>query len=278
MSIIKVAAGTINTTPLAWESNRNYIISAIEESRQQEISLLCLPELCITGYGCDDAFYSANTLAQAIESLHEIVAHTAGIAVAVGLPLRFNNKLYNTACLIVNKRILGFAAKQHLPNYGLFYEDRWFHRWPAGLREEVKVGDFQYPIGDLIFDLSGIRIGFEICEDAWVAQRPGRLHFDRGVDILLNPSASPFAFQKFMTRERLVIDGSRSFSCSYVYTNLLGNEAGRLLFDGDAMIASDGALLASSPRFGYADYHFGGHRYRCDPPFTFANKIPCSWR
>ncbi len=255
MSIIKVAAGTINTTPLAWESNRNYIISAIEESRQQEISLLCLPELCITGYGCDDAFYSANTLAQAIESLHEIVAHTAGIAVAVGLPLRFNNKLYNTACLIVNKRILGFAAKQHLPNYGLFYEDRWFHRWPAGLREEVKVGDFQYPIGDLIFDLSGIRIGFEICEDAWVAQRPGRLHFDRGVDILLNPSASPFAFQKFMTRERLVIDGSRSFSCSYVYTNLLGNEAGRLLFDGDAMIASDGALLASSPRFGYADYY-----------------------
>lgn len=255
MSIIKVAAGTINTTPLAWESNRKHIVSAIEDARQQEISLLCLPELCITGYGCDDAFYSANTLAQAIESLHEIAPHTTGIAVAVGLPLRFNNKIYNTACLIVNKRILGFVAKQHLPNYGLFYEDRWFHRWPAGMRDEVKVGDFSYPVGDLIFDLSGIRIGFEICEDAWVAQRPGRLHFDRGVDIILNPSASPFAFQKFMTRERLVIDGSRSFSCSYVYTNLLGNEAGRLLFDGDAMIASDGTLLASSPRFGYADYY-----------------------
>jgi NAD+ synthase (glutamine-hydrolysing) len=253
--LLKVAAGTINTTPLAWEANRQHIIAAIEAARQQHISLLCLPELCLTGYGCDDAFYSQNTLNQALESLHEVVAHTSGIAVSVGLPLRLNNKLYNTACLIVNRRILGFVAKQHLPNYGLFYEDRWFHRWPAGAREEVKIGEFSYPVGDLVFDVSGIRIGFEICEDAWVAQRPGRAHFDRGVDIILNPSASPFAFYKFMTRERFVIDGSRAFSCSYIYTNLLGNESGRLLFDGDAMIASDGTLLASSPRFGYDDFH-----------------------
>lgn len=255
MPLLKVAAGTINTTPLAWESNKKSIIDAIEEARQQNISLLCLPELCITGYGCDDAFYSQNTLNQALESLHEIVNQTSGIVVSVGLPLRFNNKIYNTACLIANKRILGFTAKQHLPNYGLFYEDRWFHRWPSGAREEIKLGDFSYPIGDLVFDLSGVRIAFEICEDAWVALRPGRSHFERGVDIILNPSASPFAFHKFMTRERFVIDGSRSFSCSYVYTNLLGNESGRLIFDGDAMIASDGTLLASSPRFGYADYH-----------------------
>ncbi len=255
MPLLKVAAGTINTTPLAWESNRRIILEAIEEARRQEVSLLCLPELCITGYGCDDAFYSHNTTSQAIESLLEIVPHTSGMVVAVGLPLRFNNKIYNTACLIVNKHITGFVCKQHLPNYGVFYEDRWFHRWPAGARDEVKIAGFGYPIGDLVFDLSGVRVGFEICEDAWVAQRPGRAHFERGVDIILNPSASPFTFHKFMTRERFVIDGSRSFSCSYVYTNLLGNESGRLIFDGDAMIASEGALLASSPRFGYADYY-----------------------
>jgi NAD+ synthase (glutamine-hydrolysing) len=255
MLLIKVAAGALNQTPMAWDTNCQHIIDTIEAARQQDVTLLCLPELCITGYGCEDAFYAQNTTDQALKILLEIVPHTANMAVSVGLPLRFNNKLYNAVCFVANKRILGFVAKQHLPNNGVFYEDRWFHRWPAGVRDEIKVGDFSYPIGDLVFDLSGVRIGFEICEDAWVAQRPGRALFDRGVDIILNPSASPFTFTKFTTRERLVLEGSRAFSCSYVYTNLLGNEAGRLIFDGDAMIAQDGALLASSPRFGYADFY-----------------------
>lgn len=255
MKLIKAAAGTLNQTPLAWESNKKNIIDAIEEAKKQDISLLCLPELCITGYGCEDAFWSWDLAEQAKEALLDIVAHTSSIIVSVGLPIRYNNKVYNTACLIANKRILGFACKQHLPNYGLFYEDRWFHRWQAGVQGEIEIDELKYPIGDLVFEVGDVRIGFEICEDAWVANRPGRTLFDRGVDIILNPSASPFAFNKFMTRERLVIDGSRSFSCSYIYTNLLGNESGRLIFDGDAMIASDGNLLVSSPRFGYADYY-----------------------
>nr|MCU0327098.1 NAD+ synthetase [Spirosomataceae bacterium] len=255
MKLIKVAAGTLNQTPLAWEQNRKNIISAIEEARNQDVSLLCLPELCISGYGCEDAFYSWDIVQQSKESLLEILPHTAQMIVSVGLPIRHNNKIYNAACLISNKRILGFACKQHLPNYGLFYEDRWFHRWQPNVQSEIEINELKYPIGDLLFDISGVRIGFEICEDAWVANRPGRALFDRGVDIILNPSASPFAFSKFITRERLVIDGSRSFSCSYIYTNLLGNESGRLIFDGDAMIASDGTLLVSSPRFGYADYY-----------------------
>ncbi|PLK43504.1 NAD(+) synthase [Emticicia sp. TH156] len=255
MKLVKVAAGTLNQTPLDWEQNRKNIIDCIREADKQNVSLLCLPELCITGYGCDDAFYSTDLIEQAKESLNEIVLHTSGIIVSVGLPVRFNNKIYNTSCLIANKRILGFVCKQHLPNYGVFYEDRWFHRWPAGVRDEIEIDEFKYPIGDLVFDLSGVRIGFEICEDAWVANRPGRTLFDRGVDIILNPSASPFSFAKFITRERFVIDGSRSFACSYIYTNLLGNESGRLIFDGDAMIASDGNLLVSSPRFGYGDFY-----------------------
>ncbi|WP_337043612.1 NAD(+) synthase [Emticicia sp. 17c] len=255
MKLIKVAAGTLNQTPLAWEQNRKNIIDCIREADKQNVSLLCLPELCITGYGCEDAFYSYDVTEQAIESLMEIVQHTSGMIVSVGLPLRYNNKIYNTSCLIAGKRILGFVCKQHLPNYGVFYEDRWFHRWQTGVRDEIQIDEFKYPIGDLVFDLNGVRIGFEICEDAWVANRPGRVLFDRAVDIILNPSASPFSFSKFITRERFVIDGSRSFACSYIYTNLLGNESGRLIFDGDAMIASDGNLLVSSPRFGYHDYY-----------------------
>jgi NAD+ synthase (glutamine-hydrolysing) len=260
MNLLNVAAGVLNQTPLAWDTNRQHILHAIEAARARHVSLLCLPELCISGYNCEDMFYAQNTIDQSIASLHEIVGHTADIAVSVGLPIRFNNRVYNVACLVANKRILGFAAKQYLANNGIHYETRWFQPWTVGVRDEIKLdgtppGEFSYPIGDLVFDLSGIRIGFEICEDAWIAARPGRALYERGVDIILNPSASHFSFGKSVTRERFVIDASRSFGVSYIYTNLLGNEAGRAIYDGDAMVASNGELLVSGPRLSYEDFH-----------------------
>ncbi len=254
MNIIKVGAAALNQTPLDWQKNLQNIIQAIEAARSENVSILCLPELAITGYGCEDAFYAPYVKKKVIETLLEIKEHTAGMVICVGLPIEVNNKNFNAACVLVDKNILGFSLKQHLPNYGLFYEDRWFHRWPAGVKEEISIKGFNYPVGDLIYEIDKIRIGIEICEDAWVPRSPGANHFDRGVEILLNPSASPFEFFKFQTREQLVAETSRSHNVSYIYTNLLGNESGRLIFDGDAMIAENGKLLASSPRFSYADF------------------------
>ena len=254
MKLLKIAAGVLNQTPLAWEHNKQNIINAIEEAQRQEVSLLCLPELCISGYGCEDAFFAQNTVDESIESLLDIVQHTNDIAVAVGLPMRHNNRTFDVACLIANKRILGFAVKQYLANNGVHYESRWFQPWQPTLRDETKIGEFSYPFGDIVFDLSGIRIGFEICEDAWVANRPGRLLYERGIDIILNPTASHFAFLKSQVRERFVVDASRSFGVSYVYANLLGNEAGRMIYDGDAMVASNGELLVSGDRLSYEDF------------------------
>ncbi|MBO0935595.1 NAD(+) synthase [Fibrella sp. HMF5335] len=255
MKLLKVAAGVLNQTPLAWDHNRQNIIAAIDAAREQGVSLLCLPELCISGYNCEDMFFAQNTIDQSIASLLEIVDHTAGIVVAVGLPLRYNNRTYDVACLMANKRIIGFPVKQYLANNGIHYETRWFQPWNLGVRDEIKIGEFSYPIGDLVFDLSGVRIGFEICEDAWVAGRPGRALYERGIDIILNPTASHFAFGKSVVRERFVIDASRAFGISYVYTNMLGNEAGRAIYDGDAMVASNGELLVSGPRLSYEDMH-----------------------
>src|SRR5205814_7716970 len=107
--------------------------------------------------------------------------------------------------------------------------------------------------GDIYYDCGGVKIGFEICEDAWVANRPGAELAQRAVDIILNPSASHFAFGKARVRERFVLEGSRAFGVSYVYSNLLGNEAGRAIYDGGAMIASGGSLVALGPRFSYRD-------------------------
>ncbi|NLE39528.1 MAG: NAD(+) synthase [Pirellulaceae bacterium] len=251
MTRIRVAVGSLNQTPLDWEGNLARIVEAIDAARTAGATVLCLPELCISGYGCEDAFGAAGVAATALEMLAQIVPRTNQMVVAVGLPLLHDRALLNAACVAVDGRIAGFAAKQILAGEGLHYEPRWFKPWPAGARDTVDVGGQSYPIGDLVFDCGGVRIGIEICEDAWTVDRPAVGAAMRGADLILNLSASHFAFGKFETRKRLVVESSRSLDVSYVYTNLLGNEAGRVIYDGGGLIASAGRLLAQGPRLSY---------------------------
>ncbi|RIK72813.1 MAG: NAD(+) synthase [Planctomycetota bacterium] len=253
MRLLKLSAAALNQTPLDWNGNRERILAAVAAARAENASILCLPELCVSGYGCEDAFFSAGLHAMALDVLDEIVPATRGMIVAIGVPIAHDGVLYNTACLAADGRILGFAAKQHLAGEGIHYEPRWFKPWPAGRKVNLRLGDQTYPLGDLLFDVGGVKIGFEICEDAWVAARPGRRLAQRGVDIILNPSASHFAFGKTRQREQFVLEGARAFSTSYVFANLLGNEAGRAIYDGSVLIASADKLLAVGPRFSYRD-------------------------
>jgi len=254
MKLIRVAAAVLNQTPLDWDGNAARIASAIEDARRQGASILCLPEMCITGYGCEDAFLSPGLQATAIEVLHELLAATHGMVVSFGLPLGYLNGVFNAACLACDGRIVGFTAKRYLAGDGLHYEPRWFKPWPAGQQVQIELRGKSYPLGDIHFDCGGVKIGFEICEDAWVADRPGSELALRGVDVILNPSASHFAFGKALVRERFVLEGSRAFNVSYVYANLLGNEAGRAIYDGGALIASGGTMVAAGPRFSYRDF------------------------
>ena len=138
----------------------------------------------------------------------------------------------HTVAVVANGDVVGLVPKRHLAGDGLHYEPRWFKAWPTGVFTEVEILGKAVPFGDIHFDLDGVRVGFEICEDAWVAQRPGADLSVKGVDILLNPSASHFAFGKQVVRERLVVEGSRAFGVTYIYANLVGNEAGRAIYDG----------------------------------------------
>ena len=251
MRLIKVSAAALNQTPLAWEDNKANILAAIAEARDKQVGLLCLPELCVTGYGCEDAFFSPGVREMALDVLFEILPETAGIVVSLGLPILHANAVYNTCCLIADRKILGFVGKRALAGDGIHYEPRWFKPWPQGRRARASLRGRDYPIGDIHFECGGVRIGFEICEDAWIAQRPGAHLALEAVDVILNPSASHFAFGKYEIRRRLVLEGSRAFGVSYVYANLLGNEAGRAIYDGDCLIASGGEVLAAAPRFGF---------------------------
>lgn len=253
MKLINTAAAVLNQTPLDWNGNAANIRAALAEAREREATLVCLPELCITGYGCEDAFHSPGVQQTAMDVLQELAAETEGLIVSFGLPLMHGGGLFNTCALAVDGRLVGLVGKQNLAGEGIHYEPRWFKAWPTGVRSEINLNGQSLPLGDLIFNVGGVLLGFEICEDAWVAHRPGADLARRGVDVILNPSASHFAFGKHDVRRRFVLEGSRAFAVSYVYANLLGNEAGRAIYDGDAMIASAGQMLATGPRFSFAD-------------------------
>jgi NAD+ synthase (glutamine-hydrolysing) len=255
MKLLRVGAAVLNQTPLDWDGNRERIAGAIQAARDAKVSLLCLPELCITGYGCEDAFHAPGTQETALEVLRELLPETRGMIVSLGLPLLYHGSLFNTACVAANGQLLGFVGKQNLAGEGIHYEPRWFKPWPKDVQVDVPVGDGLYPLGDLVFDCGGVRLGFEICEDAWVADRPGGHLARKGVDLILNPSASHFAFGKHEIRKRFVTEGSRAFNTGYLYANLLGNESGRAIYDGDAMIAAAGKLVVTGPRFSYVGWH-----------------------
>lgn len=253
MKLVRVGAAVLNQTPLDWEGNRRRIEEAIARARAEGITILCLPELCVTGYGCEDAFHSPGLHQTAFELLLEIAPATGGMIASIGLPLFYNRGLYNAAALLVDGRVAGFSAKRYLAGDGIHYEPRWFKAWPEGHRAEIEVAGRPVPLGDVLFDCGGVKIGFEICEDAWVASRPGSHMALQGVDVILNPSASHFAFGKDDVRQRFVTEGSRAFGVAYLYANLLGNEAGRIIYDGGALIASGGNLVAVGGRFSYRD-------------------------
>ncbi len=253
MRRIRVATASVNQVPLDWGGNLSRVASAIEEARRRGVQLLCLPELCITGYGCEDAFHAPEVCETAARvAMREVAPLTAGMVVSVGLPVLHRCGVYNAALLFVDGRAVGLSAKGDLAGDGVHYEPRWFKPWPRGSTGRIALDGTVLPIGDLVYELDGIRLGFEICEEAWVAHRVGAVLAHRAVDVVLNPSASHFAFNKDAVRERFVLEGSRAFGVTYLMANLVGNESGRLVFDGGNRIASGGAMVARGPRLHFA--------------------------
>jgi NAD+ synthase (glutamine-hydrolysing) len=266
--ILKIAGATVNQIPFDWNNNVANIISAIEAAKKERASILCLPELCLTGYGCEDVFLSDWLSAKAWQHLQEIIPHCEAITVCVGIPIRFDGITYNGVCVISNKKILGITLKQNLARDGVHYEPRWFDAWPSGIVKEVDFIGQTIQVGDLIYESNGIKFGFEICEDAWRKEkRPGYKLWERGVDLILNPSASHFAMGKSELRENeVVMGGSEKFKCAYLFVNLLGNEAGRMIYDGDIIFAQRGKLLKINDRLSFQPFNLQVCEINFDQP------------
>lgn len=256
-SLMRIAGATVNQTPLDWNGNVSNIISSIEDAKKENVQILCFPELSLSGYGCEDLFLSDWLSRNAWQHLQKIVPTCTKIIACIGLPIRFNDITYNGVCVIQNQKIVGITLKQNLARDGVHYEPRWFDAWPPGKVIEIKIGDQSIQVGDLIYEAHGIKFGFEICEDAWRKEkRPGYRLADRGVDLILNPSASHFAMGKSESREQeVVIEGSKKFNCAYLFVNLLGNEAGRMIYDGDIIFGQEGKIIKVAERLVIKPFH-----------------------
>ncbi|WP_291788865.1 NAD(+) synthase [Cecembia sp.] len=278
MSTLQISCATVNQTPLDWTGNLSRILACIDEAKKNGADFLCLPELCITGYGSEDLFLSYWYPQKAIKQLAKIIPHCQDITVAVGIPVRVQEKVYNCMAIIENSELKAFVAKQYLAIDGVHYEFRWFTPWEHGQVISFDFFGTQIPLGDLVFDKNGIKYGFEICEDAWRGPiRPGYRLKERKVDIIFNPSASHFAMGKTLEREELVKESSTLFDVTYIYVNLLGNETGRMIFDGEIMVARDGEVILKNTLLSFKDYQVKFFEYQKEntivyPVFSSANK------
>jgi len=149
--IVKIGGATVNQTPFDWNNNIKNISDAIHQARQEGVIILCLPELCLTGYGCEDLFLSDWLAAKAWNHLQEIIPLCENITVSVGLPIRIKGITYNGACVISNQKILGITLKQNLAKDGVHYEPRWFDAWPSGAIAQIDIEGQTISVGDLMY-------------------------------------------------------------------------------------------------------------------------------
>ncbi|MCR4651127.1 MAG: NAD(+) synthase [Lachnospiraceae bacterium] len=235
--------------------NSDRIIEKIRDCVNRRAGIIVFPELCITGYTCQDLFHQESLLNGALEGLKKITDATAGKPglVFVGLPYRFNSKLYNVAAAISDGEVLALIPKMYMPNYNEFYEVRHFTPWTDENRETVLFNK-RITIGNsVILKASGnpdIRVSAELCEDLWVPVNPATYHCRCGANIIVNLSASNELTGKSEYRRQLVASASARMICGYVYASAgIGESTQDLVFGGHHIIAENGTVLSEAKRF-----------------------------
>lgn len=252
---IKAAAGTPQVRVADCRYNAEQIFGLMREADKQGVRVLCLPELCLTGYTCGDLFLQDTLLRGAEEGLSTILQATKSLDLltAVGLPVQFKNKLYNCAAVIHKGEILGVVPKTYLPNYGEFYEQRWFAGGRPADRMLELCGQEVCFGPDLRFtctSMPNLSVGVEICADLWGPKQPSQDLALAGATVILNLSASNELVGKADYRRQLVASQSARLVCGYLYACCgEGESTTDAVFCGHDIIAENGALLAQR-RFG----------------------------
>ncbi len=232
------------------EENVKTICETLEILKKAKVQVAVFPELCITGYTCGDLFGQSLLLESAEKAVEQILPYTKGIMAFVGLPLRGSNgALYNVAVMLNDAKTVLIYPKRFIPNYGEFYEKRWFTPYDG---EDCL---FKWPIGGCVKVYSGgvftgAVVGCEICEDAWVPLSPSTAFALEGANVIVNLSASNEVIGKEEYRYDLVKMNSAKNVCAYIYANAGALESSQdLVFSGHSIIAENGTVLRERKPF-----------------------------
>ena len=252
---IKVAAASPALRVADCRYNAEQSVAAMRRAAAAGVRLLVLPELGLTGYTCGDLLLQPVLQQGALHALQTLLAVSAGLPMTTvaGLPLEVDGKLYNCAAVLHGGKILGVVPKTNLPNYGEFYEARWFTPAPAEAKAISLLGQ-QVPFGtDLLFccrELPEYKLAVEICEDLWVALPPSTRHAMAGATVIANCSASDETIGKAEYRRELITGQSARLMAGYLYADAgRGESTTDMVFAGHDLIAENGRLLAETALF-----------------------------
>ncbi len=250
---IRVSAGVPIVKIADVDHNVDRIIEMIRDAYQQGVDIMVLPELCVTGYTCGDLFNQPLLLDKAEKGIEKItvLSSTLPVAFAVGCPVAVSGRSYNCAIMISGGRILGIVPKCHILNYGKFYEKRWFRSGKDVKGKTIRFAGMEVAFGsDLLFEIKGVKVGIEICEDLWTPCPPSVSQALAGADVILNLSASDELIGKHEYLRRLISQQSARCRCAYVYASTgWGESSTDLVFAGNAIVAEDGSLTEQDKRF-----------------------------
>ncbi len=241
------------TPPVAIGNPKENIrgILQILDTLDPDTQLAVTPELAISGYTCQDLFYESLLRKECLEALELLVAELPeNLALVAGVPVAYENHLYNCAAFCYGGQVLGFYAKNYLPNYNEYYEPRWFasssllpdHAAVTFMGKEVPISR------SILFrdETTGAVIGPEICEDLWVSVPVSSKLAAAGANILTNCSASNDYIGKQDYRKDLILNQSARCYAAYIYASAGPDESSSdLVFGGNDLIAESGRLLAS---------------------------------
>jgi predicted amidohydrolase len=264
---LKVTIGQINTINGDYDHNVAGILRAIEQAKRDKSDLVVLPETCVQGYTSLDWFLDRDVAQNSLEPLKQIIPATAGLTAIVGTVRptgkASGRRLYNSAAIIRDCKLIGFADKTLLPEYDVFDDPRYFE--PASERQ--------------LFNVDNCDLGIAVCEDFWndktfwkhrlYAHDPADELIDMGAEVLISINASPFNKGKMGQRCSMVSHRAKAANLPVVFVNLVGGNDG-IVFDGASIVADcEGKIILQAPPFeefvGTVDLECGVRDERCLP-------------
>ena len=240
-------------------ADTHYNILAIEEqiaiANSRGVELIVFPELSITGYSCQDLFHSQLLLEKAEDALMHLLdfSRKLDIISVVGMPVAVGDILLNCAVVVQQGVIIGIVPKTFLPNYGEFYEKRWFCSALDIHSQTIYIAGSPItitPEPKVFTTYDGLKFGIEICEDLWSPLPPSNNLTLAGADIIVNLSASDELIGKHQYLRQLISQQSARTLSAYVYSSCgFGESTQDVVYGGNAIIAENGRMLFESERF-----------------------------